>query len=304
MESGQKIWIDGRLVDWADATVHLISNTFQYGYGVFEGIRCYETDAGPAVFRLREHLDRLFNSAKILGMDVPYTRQELLEASRETIRANGFTECYLRPIVYIGYGGMALDTSETRVSAAIAVWFWGEYCGEGTLERGIRVKTSSYTRHHINAAMTKAKACGNYLLFQMARSEARRDGYDEALLLDAHGQVAEGSVENIFLVQHGELITPPRTHILEGITRDTIIQLAREAGFTVREEFSSRDFVYTADEVFFCGTGAEVTPVIELDRRPIGDGAPGAVTKHLQRLFFATVRGRNEMHKEWLTFVE
>ncbi len=304
MEEAKKIWMDGRMVDWDDATLHVVSNTFQYGFGVFEGIRCYRTGSGPAVFRLDAHMDRMFNSAKIIGMEIPFTKDQLIQAVKETIRANEFEECYIRPIAYIGYGGIGLDYSETKVNTAIAVWYWGEYCGEGKLATGIRVKTSSFTRHHINANMTKAKACGNYLLFQMARTEVRREGYDEALLLDPEGYVAEGSVENIFIIRQGEITTPPLTYILEGVTRDAIIKLAREEGFNVREEFFSRDFLYIADEVFFCGTGAEVTPVVEVDCRKIGSGAPGAVTKKIQKIFFDTVQGKNEKHMDWLTFVD
>ena len=209
MEEADKIWMDGELVDWHAARVPVIGNTFQYGFGVFEGIRCYATEAGPAIFRLDAHLDRLFASAKILGFEIPYDVPALTRAVRETVSANGFDACYIRPLAYLGYGGMGLDYSECAVNVAIATWVWGEYLGAGKLEAGSRVKTSSFRHHHINAAMTKAKACGNYMLFQMARTEALRDGYDEALLLDAQGHVAEGPVEHIFLVRGGSLLTPP-----------------------------------------------------------------------------------------------
>ena len=304
MEEAKKIWMDGELVDWADAKLHFVSNSFQYGFSVFEGIRCYKTVSGPAVFRLDAHIDRLFNSAKIIGLEMPYSREHVIRACCATIKANELEQCYIRPVAYIGYGGMGLDYRGCKVNLGIAVWFWGEYLGEGKLEKGIRVKTSSHTRHHINASMIKAKAGGNYMLFQMTRTEALRQGYDEALLLDPAGYVAEGSVENIFLVRHGELITPPLTYILEGITRDSIIRIARDAGLKVREEFFSRDTVYVADEAFFCGTGAEVTPVVECDDRKIGDGKPGPITRRLQKLFFDAVHGRNPQYQRWLTVVD
>jgi branched-chain amino acid aminotransferase len=303
MEKADRIWMDGAIVNWDDAKVHLISNTLHYGFGVFEGIRCYKTERGPAVFRLNEHLIRLKNSAKILGFELPYSTEGLTAATRETIRANGFEQCYIRPIAFIGYGGMGLAYEECTINVSIAVWFWGEYVGKGTLENGSRVRTSSFCRQHINSNMSKAKACGNYMLFQMARTEAKREGFDEALLLDTNGHVAEGSVEHIFLVRDGRLITPPLTHLLDGITRDTVIALARERGLEVREEFFSRDYVLTSDEAFFAGTGAEVTPVVELDRRKIGDGKRGPVTTELQKAFFDSVYGRNPRHQQWLTFV-
>ena len=301
VEQGKKIWMDGRLVDWADATLHFVSNSFQYGFSAFEGIRAYKTQSGTAIFRLDAHIDRLLKSAKIIGLDMPFPRERLTEACCETVAANGYEKCYIRPVAYIGYGGMGLDYRDCQVNVGIAVWFWGEYLGDGKLEAGIRIKTSSYTRHHINAAMTKAKAGGNYMLFQMTRTEALRQGYDEALLLDAEGHVAEGSVENIFIVRNGQLITPPLTYILDGITRDSIIQLAARDGLVVREEFFSRDSVYIADEVFFVGTGAEVTPVVEVDDRAIGNGKPGPLTRRIQSIFFDTVQGRNAAFAHWLT---
>jgi branched-chain amino acid aminotransferase len=303
VEKAEKIWMDRKVVDWNDAKVHFISNTLQYGFGVFEGIRCYETDDGPAVFRLLEHLDRLRNSARILGFELPYDRDELVAATREIITANGFRQCYIRPVAYIGYGGMGLAYDECDINVAIAVWYWGEYVGHGTLENGSRVRTSTYARHHINTSMTKAKACGNYMLFQMARTEARRAGCDEALLLDTNGHVAEGSVEHIFLVRNDALITPPLTHLLDGITRDSVIVLARERGIEIREELFSRDYVITADEAFFAGTGAEVTPVVEVDGRKIGSGARGPLTKSLQDAYFDAVYGRDAGHRDWLTSV-
>jgi len=303
MEQGKKIWINGELIDRQDANVDFISNSFQYGFAVFEGIRAYKTANGPAVFRLDAHIDRLFKSAKIIGLDIPYDRQRIIDATCETIEVSGYEECYIRPVAYIGSGGMGLDYRGCDVSVGIAVWFWGEYLGKGKLEQGSRVKTSSFTRHHINSNMSKAKASGNYMLFQMARTDALQQGFDEALLLDAQGHVAEGSVENVFIVRNGELITPPLTYILDGITRDSVIQLARAQGLTVREEFFTRDSVYIADEMFFVGTGAEVTPVVSLDNRDIGDGKPGPITKQIQKNYFDTVSGRNDEYSHWLTYV-
>lgn len=304
MDKAEKIWIDGKIVPWEAAQVHLVSNTLHYGFGVFEGIRAYKTANGPAVFRLREHLVRLKNSARILGFEIPQSVEEMTAATCDIIRANGFEQCYIRPLAFLGEGGMGLSYEEAPVRLLIATWFWGEYVGKGTLENGSRVRVSTYNRHHINTNMAKAKACGNYMLFQMARTEAKRDGYDEALLLDTEGHVAEGSVEHIFLVRDGKLVTPPLTHLLEGITRDTIIILAREMGLEVREELFSRDHVLTSDEAFFVGTGAEVTPVVEVDRREIGDGKRGPVTRRIQDAYFDLVYGRSSSHPEWLTYVE
>ena len=285
MENAEKIWMDGAIVEWGDAHVHLVSNTFQYGFGVFEGIRCYKTQSGPAVFRLKEHLVRLHRSATILGFEVPFSVEQLTAATRDIIRANGFEQCYIRPIAYIGYGGMGLAYQECKINVAIAVWQWGEYVGHGALENGSRAKVSSYVRQHINTNMSKAKACGNYMLFQMARTEAKRDGYDEAILLDTNGHVAEGSVEHIFLVRDGVLVTPPLTYLLEGITRDAVIRLARAQNIEVREELFSRDYILTSDEAFFAGTGAEVTPLVEVDNRKIGNGRRGPLTAAIKKIF-------------------
>lgn len=304
MQQRALIWMDGELVDGDAARIPFIGNSFQYGFSVFEGIRAYKTARGTAVFRLDAHIDRLIGSAKIIGLPLPYSRDALIEACCLTVRENRLAECYIRPVAYIGAGGMDLDPRPCTTNVGIAVWFWGEYLGAGKLEKGIRVKTSSFTRQHINSNMTKAKAGGNYMHFQMTRVEALRQGYDEALLLDTDGHVAEGSVENVFIVRRGELITPPLTRILEGITRDSIIQLARADGLVVREELFSRDSVYLADEMFFVGTGAEVTPVVELDDRPIGDGRPGPLTRRLQQRYFETVRGENAAFVHWLTYVE
>ena len=293
--------MDGAIVDWKDAHVHLVSNTLQYGFGVFEGIRCYKTVSGPAVFRLKEHLVRLHRSAKILGFEVPYSVEELTEATRTIIRANNFEQCYIRPIAYIGYGGMGLAYDDCKINVSIAVWYWGEYVGHGTLENGSRAKISSYVRQHINSNMSKAKACGNYMLFQMARTEAKRDGYDEAILLDTNGHVAEGSVEHIFLVREGAVVTPPLTHLLEGITRDAVIRIARARDIEVREEQFSRDYLLISEEAFFAGTGAEVTPLVEVDGRKIGNGKRGPLTTAIQKDFFDVVYGRTNNFAEWRT---
>lgn len=303
MDGQGKIWIDGRFVEWAEAKVDFVSNSFQYGFAVFEGIRAYNTANGPAIFRLDAHIDRLFNSAKIIGLDVPVDRKTVMDACCEAVTLNNFKQCYIRPVVYIPSGGMGLDYRDCKVSVGIATWHWGEYLGKGKLEQGTRVKTSTYTRHHINSSMSKAKASGNYMLFQMARTDALRENYDEALLLDTQGHVAEGSVENVFIVRDSELVTPPLTYILDGITRDSIIKLARREGLVVREEFFTRDSVYIADECFFVGTGAEVTPVVELDHRKIGAGTPGKITQQLQHLYFEAVAGRDKNAMDWLTYV-
>jgi branched-chain amino acid aminotransferase len=255
------------------------------------------------VFRLKDHLIRLHRSAGILGFDVPYSVEQLTEATCRIIRENKFEQCYIRPIAYIGYGGMGLVYEECRINVSIAVWQWGEYVGQGTLENGSRARVSSYVRQHINTHMSKAKACGNYMLFQMARTEAKRDGYDEAILLDTNGHVAEGSVEHIFLVRDGALVTPPLTNLLDGITRDTVIRLARARNIEVREEQFSRDYILTSDEAFFAGTGAEVTPLVEVDRRKIGDGRRGVLTAEIQKDFFDVVHGRTRNWSDWRTAV-
>src|SRR5260370_12268238 len=301
MEKADKVWMDGTIVDWNDAHVHLVSNTLQYGFGVFEGIRCYKTESGPAVFRLKEYVVRLHHSAKILGFEIPYSVEQLTEATRQTIRENKFEQCYIRPIAYIGYGGMGLAYHECKINVSIAVWQWGEYVGHGTLEKGSRAKVSSYVRAHINTNMSKAKACGNYMLFQMARTEAKRDGYDEAILLDVNGHVAEGSVEHIFLVRDGALVTPPLTHLLDGITRDAVIRLARARDFEVREELFSRAYMLTSDEPFFAGTAAELTPLVEVAQRKIGNGQRRPLTAAIPNDFFDTVDGPTKSRAEWRT---
>jgi branched-chain amino acid aminotransferase len=301
LQETSKIWMDGKFVDWKDATVHVLTHTLHYGLGVFEGIRCYKTVDGPAVFRLDEHVGRLYDSAHISGMKIPFSREEFTAAILETLRVNGMEAGYIRPLVYVGYGAMGVYPGRNPIRAAIAVWPWGAYLGDEGLEKGIRVKTSSFTRQHVNISMTKAKVCGNYTNSIMGKVEAISDGYDEALFLDASGNVAEGSGENIFIVRGGALRTTPRSAILEGITRDAVLTIAADLGIPAREELFTRDQLYAADEAFFTGTAAEITPIREVDRRAIGPGCRGPVTKAIQEAFFSAVRGENPKYRSWLT---
>jgi branched-chain amino acid aminotransferase len=297
------IWMDGALIPWDQANVHVLTHTLHYGLGVFEGVRCYETPDGPAIFRLPEHTKRLFSSAKIMGMTIPFTPEEIDRATIETIRSNGLKQCYIRPLVFLGDEVRGLNCKGISVHVAIAVWPWGAYLGEEALSKGIDIKTSSFTRHHPNISMTKAKVCGAYVNSIMAKLEAVNSGYDEALMLDTNGFVAEGSGENIFIVRNGRLKTPPLTSVLEGITRDTVIAIARDMGLTVEEQYFSRDEVYLADEAFFTGTAAEMTPINALDDRVIGAGGMGPITKRLQTSFFDILKGGTEAYRHWLTFV-
>jgi branched-chain amino acid aminotransferase len=274
-----------------------------YGLGLFEGIRCYRTDRGPAIFRLSEHVARLFEGAQIIGMQLPFSAEQITSAIKQTVHENTLEECYIRPLVYVGYGKLGLNPLGIPIRVAIAAWPWGAYLGEEGLASGIRVRISSFTRHHPNIMMTKAKVVGNYANSQLAKVEAVQTGYDEALLLDPTGYVAEGSGENVFMVRHGMLKTPPSMSILEGITRASVIELARLEGIPLREEPLSRDELYIADEMFFTGTAAEITPVREVDKRAIGTGKPGPLTKRLQRQFFDIVHGKDERFKEWLTYL-
>ena len=303
MEATKKIWMDGTFVDWDKAQVHVLSHTLHYGLGVFEGIRCYDTAAGPAIFRLPEHIDRLFDSSHIAGLEMPFSRDDMGQAIIDTVKVNEVRECYIRPLVYLGYGELGINNSHCPVCVTIAVWPWGAYLGEGALSEGIRVCISSYTRHHVNVMMTKAKVVGNYANSQLAKMEAIHSGYDEAIMLDVQGNVGEGSGENIFIVRNGVLKTPPLTAILEGITRNSVIDLARQMGLTVRETVFSRDELYIADEVFFTGTAAELTPIREVDNRKIGGGFPGPITHKLQQAFFRIVQGKDDAYKSWLTFI-
>ena len=295
------IWHDGRLTPWRDATTHVLTHSLHYGLAVFEGLRAYDTPEGPAIFRVQDHTARLINSARIYMMQIPYDRPTLIAAQREVVRANGLGACYLRPIAFYGAEKMGVSPKGATVHVAIAAWPWGAYLGPEAHERGIRVKTSSYARHHVNVTMARAKLAATYANSILATLEASQDGYDEALLLDVDGFVAEGAGENLFVVKDGRLYEPELTSALAGITRDTVITLARERGYEVGARRLTRDDVYIADEAFFCGTAAEVTPIVELDRRTIGDGRPGPVTRAIQRAFFDAVSGRDARHRDWLT---
>jgi branched-chain amino acid aminotransferase len=303
LQATEKIWMNGTLVKWDDAKVHILTHSLHYATAVFEGIRCYKTDGGSAVFRLREHVDRLFDSAHIYQIEMPFSRETVSEAILETVRVNKIDACYIRPLVHIGYGAMGVFPKENPVQVSIAVWPWGSYLGEEGMKNGIRVKISSYIRPHVNATMVRSKTTANYANGLLAKREALKDGYDEAMLLDTEGYVAEGSGENVFMVRKGVIKTPPLTSILEGITRETIMQLAAERGMRVVEERFTRDELYIADEAFFTGTAAEITPIREVDNRTIGMGKPGPVTKQLQAAFFDIVHGRDNKHEEWLTYV-
>lgn len=297
------IWYDGKMVNWRDATTHVLTHTLHYGMGVFEGVRAYKTDKGTAIFRLHEHTERLFNSAHILQMKMPFTKQEIADAMCAAVRENKLESAYIRPMAFYGAEAMGIAAKTLSTHVIAAAWSWGAYMGDEALTRGIRVKTSSFSRHHVNITMCKAKANGNYMNSILAHQEAANDGYDEALLLDVDGFVAEGSGENIFIIRKGKLITPDLTSALEGITRDTIVQLAKELGYEVIEKRITRDEVYTADEAFFTGTAAEVTPIRELDSRAIGTGTRGPITEKLQALYFDVVKGKSAKHAAWLTLV-
>ncbi len=297
------IWMDGEYVDWREAKVHVLTHTLHYGLGAFEGVRAYRTDKGTAIFRLEDHTRRLLRSAHILGMPMPYDEDTLNQVQREIVRRNGLESAYIRPLVYYGAEGLGLHAESLTTHVAIATWEWGAYLGAENLERGIRICTSSYTRHHVNAAMSKAKANGQYTNSILALSEATSRGFDEALLLDVAGYVAEGSGENFFLVMDGVIHTPELTSALAGITRATVITIAEELGYTVRERLITRDEVYVADEAFFTGTAAEVTPIREYDGRTIGSGSRGPVTERIQQAYFDQVYDRHGAHPEWLTYV-
>ncbi len=304
VEKTERVWHNGKLIAWDDANVHILTHTLHYGLGVFEGIRCYRGDDGRgAVFRLREHVERLFNSAKIVEIDMPFGRDQIETAILETLRANRMSEGYIRPLVYLGAGAMGLLPKDNPTQIAIVVWPWGAYLGDEGLERGIRAKVSSYTRHHPNVSMTKSKTCGDYVNSILAKREVTRMGYDEAIMLDTNGLVAECSGENIFIVRRGVLKTPPLVSVLEGITRDSVIKIARDKGIEVVEQSITRDEVYCADEMFLTGTAAELTPVREVDDRTIGAGSRGPLTKTIQTTFFDAVKGRDRKYESWLTRV-
>ncbi len=297
------IWFDGEMVPWRDARTHVLTHTLHYGMGVFEGVRAYRTDKGTAIFRLQDHTDRLFRSAHILNMPMPFDKETINEAQRAAVRENHLESAYLRPMVFYGSEGMGLRADNLKTHVIVAAWSWGAYLGKEGMEKGIRIRTSSYTRHHVNITMCKAKANGNYMNSMLALQEALTCGYDEAMLLDNEGYVAEGSGENIFIVRNGVIYTPDLTSALEGITRDTIVKLAAEIGVEVREKRITRDEVYVADEAFFTGTAAEVTPIREVDNRAIGEGRRGPITERLQSMYFDQVLARRNSHPEWLTYV-
>ncbi len=297
------IWMDGQLLPWREAKVHVLTHTLHYGMGVFEGVRAYKTAAGTAIFRLHAHTDRLFRSAHIMCMSMPFDKDTINAAAQRVVRENGLESAYLRPMCFYGSEGMGLRADNLKVHAMLAAWSWGAYLGADSMETGIRVKTSSFTRHHVNIAMCKAKANGNYINSMLALRDALSCGFDEALLLDPEGYVAEGSGENIFIVRGGILYTPELTSALDGITRDTVLILAAELGLMVKEKRLTRDEVYIADEAFFTGTAAEVTPIREVDGRTIGTGKRGPITERLQSRYFDQVHGRIDTHPEWLTLV-
>lgn len=295
------IWFDGEMVDWREAKTHVLTHTLHYGMGVFEGVRAYKAEQGTSIFRLEAHTDRLFNSAKIMNMPMPFSKEEINEAHRAAVRENNLKSAYIRPMVFYGSEGMGLRADNLKTHIIVAAWEWGAYMGEENLQSGIKIATSSFTRHHVNVTMTKAKSNGAYMNSMLALQEAISHGCDEALLLDTEGYVSEGSGENFFMVKDGVLYTPELTAALDGITRKTIIQMAKEEGLEVREKRITRDEVYIADEAFFTGTAAEVTPIRELDNRQIGSGSRGPVTELLQTKYFDVVHGRSAKHMDWLT---
>ncbi len=298
-----KIWMDGKMIDWDKAQVHVCTHALHYGSGVFEGIRAYETEKGTAVFRLKEHIDRLYNSAKILKMEIPYSKEEFKQAVRNTIKENNFKSCYIRPLVYRGFEQLGINPFKCPVNCVIAVWEWGAYLGEEALKKGIKTKISSYTRSYINSISQKAKICGNYVNSIFAKMEAIEAGVDEAILLDTEGYIAEGSAENLFWVRNGVIYTTPTATVLEGITRDAVIKVAQDMGYQVQEKRTGRDELYISDELFFTGTAAEVTPIREIDNYQIGEGKRGPVTENIQKKFFAITKGEEEKYLSWLDYI-
>ena len=298
------IWYDNQMVAWREAKTHVLTHTLHYGLGVFEGVRAYETKKGAAIYRLHDHTDRLFNSAHILGMKLPFSKDEINTAQQKAVKENKLQSAYIRPMAFYGAEGMGISAKHLSTHVIVAAWSWGAYMGQEALEKGINVKTSSFSRHHVNSTMCKAKANGNYMNSILAHQEATNDGYHEALLLDTQGCVTEGSGENIFIVKKGKLYTPTLTSALDGITRDSVITIAHDEGIEVIEKNITRDEVYTADEAFFTGTAAEITPIKELDRRMIGNGARGEITEKLQSIYFDTVKGENDKYEAWLTYID
>ena len=297
------IWYDGKLVPWREANTHVLTHSLHYGLSVFEGLRAYKTEKGTAIFRLAEHTQRLINSAKIYMMDIPFSKQEIMSAHADVVKANKLDSCYIRPIAFYGSEKMGVSPVGAEVHLAIAAWPWGAYLGADALKQGIRVKTSSYARHHVNSVMPRAKLAGTYTNSILANMEVAREGYDEALLLDTQGFVAEGSGENLFVIKDGEIVEPEIAAALTGITRNAIIRIARDLGYTVSSRRLTRDDIYIADEAFFCGTAAEITPIRELDNRTIGKGERGEMTERLQSRFFEIVSGQTPEYSDWLTYI-
>jgi branched-chain amino acid aminotransferase len=296
----EKIWMDGSLVDWDDARIHVLTHSLHYGCGVFEGIRAYPTDSGPAVFRLTDHIRRLFDSAKIFMMDIPFTLEEIVAATKETVRVNGLDQCYIRPLVYLGYGEMGLNPLPCEVKVSVACWPWGAYLGEEGLERGVSMKISSWQRHNPNAMPPAAKGTGMYINSSMAKIEAIKAGYDEAILLSPQGYVSECTGENLFVVKRGKIVTPPiSAGALEGITQDSVFRIARDLGYSIEFGNILRSDLYTADEAFLTGTAAEVVPIRAIDDRAVGEGKPGPMTRAIQEIYTAAVRGQVEAYREW-----
>lgn len=304
VQKAEKIWLDGKFVNWDEANVHILTHTLHYGVGAFEGIRCYRCDDGSsAIFRLDEHIERLFDSAHILQMTIPFSRSEIADACKETLRINRQKESYIRPLVLIGDGAMGVHPQDNPIRVAIVTWPWGAYLGAEALAKGTRLRISSYSRHHVNVMMTKAKACGNYVNSVLAKREAVRDGYDEAILLDPEGYVSEASGENIFIAKRGMLKTPPLTSILPGITRRCVITIAKDLGIPLVEQRFTRDELYIADEAFLTGTAAEITPIREVDNRVIGTVCPGSITLSVRKVFLDVIAGKSEKYRHWLSYV-
>ncbi len=302
-ERDGKIWMNGELVEWRSANIHVLTHSLHYGMAVFEGVRAYHTSKGPAIFRLNEHTKRLLNSAKIFQMNVKYSFDELKQAQIDVVKSNKLDSAYIRPIIWIGSEKLGISARNNSIQACIAAWTWGSYLGDDGINKGIRVKTSSYTRHHVNSSLVRAKASGYYINSILANQEVTVNGYDEALLLDTEGYVSEGSGENIFIIKEGVIYTPDLASCLDGITRASVIQIAQDLGYVVKEKRITRDEIYCCDEAFFTGTAAEITPIRELDDRQIGSGGRGAITEHIQKTYFDIVHGKLDKYSDWLTVV-
>ncbi len=303
MQEVEKIWFNGKMVPWGEAKTHVLTHTLHYGTGVFEGIRCYNTSNGPAIFKLKDHIKRLFDSARIMQMRPSFEQKDYEEACKKVVKENNLKECYIRPLLFYGYGQMGLSTKNCAVDSIVAAWPWGTYLGEEGLKNGVRAKISSYQRHFVNSMMTKAKTCGNYVNSTLAKMEALNSGYEEAVMLDTNGYVAECTGENIFVVKDNELITPPILNALDGITRKCVMQIASNEGIVVKEKLFTRDYLYTVEECFITGTAAEITPIREIDDRQIGSGKPGEITKKLQQTYFNIVHGKEKNYEDWLDYV-